>query len=172
MNAVNGSFNSTIENVTATVNTSGLSEGQHIVFVRGKDAAGNWGAFSAVFLDTLPTSVELLSFTATAAEKAITLSWESASEVDNLGFNLLRATTADGLRTRLNADLIPSLVPPGSLFGAVYSYDDAPVMAGVRYFYWLEMVDIYGRTDLYGPVSARIEWSERIFLPTILAARP
>jgi len=131
------------------------------------------GSFSsAAFPNVEPESVELLSFTATAAEKAITINWETASEVDNLGFNLLRATTADGLRTRLNVDLIPSLVPPGSLFGAVYSYDDAPVMAGVRYFYWLEMVDIYGRTDLYGPVSARIEWSERIFLPAILAARP
>lgn len=126
---------------------------------------------SAAFPNVEPESVELLSFTATAAERAITISWETASEVDNLGFNLLRATTVDGLRTRLNADLIPSLAPPGSLFGAVYSYNDAPVTAGVRYFYWLELVDIYGRTDLYGPVSARIEWSGRIYLPAILAAR-
>ena len=51
MAAADGTFNSTIENVIATVNTAGLGGGRHIIFVRGKDAANNWGAFSAAFLD-------------------------------------------------------------------------------------------------------------------------
>jgi hypothetical protein len=50
MVASDGSFNSTVEAVTATVNTSGLNIGRHTIFVRGKDAANNWGAFSALFL--------------------------------------------------------------------------------------------------------------------------
>ncbi len=50
MSASDGSFDSTLENVEATVDTTGLSEGKHILFVRGKDADNNWGAFSAVFL--------------------------------------------------------------------------------------------------------------------------
>lgn len=50
MAAADGAFNSTVEAVTATVNTSALSAGRHIIFVRGRDAANNWGAFSAVFL--------------------------------------------------------------------------------------------------------------------------
>jgi len=50
MSPSDGSFNSSVENVAATVDTSGLSEGQHIIFVRGQDANGNWGAFSAIFL--------------------------------------------------------------------------------------------------------------------------
>jgi hypothetical protein len=50
MAASDGSFNSKSEGVTATVDTSGLSAGRHIVFVRGQDAGANWGAFSAVFL--------------------------------------------------------------------------------------------------------------------------
>ena len=56
MTASDGSFNSTIENVTASVNTAGLTTGKHILYVRGKDANGNWGAFSAVFL-TVTTPV-------------------------------------------------------------------------------------------------------------------
>ncbi|HNS03798.1 MAG TPA: hypothetical protein PKM78_15610, partial [Anaerolineae bacterium] len=56
MAAADGSFNSTVEGVTATVNTGALGTGRHIIFVRGKDAANNWGAFSAVFLN-----VEVLS---------------------------------------------------------------------------------------------------------------
>jgi PKD repeat protein len=50
MSASDGSLNAPVEGVEATIDTAGLSEGQHIVFVRGQDAAGNWGAFSAVFL--------------------------------------------------------------------------------------------------------------------------
>jgi carboxypeptidase T len=51
MVAADNSFDSTVETVTATVDASGLSAGRHLLFVRGRDAAGNWGAFSAVFLN-------------------------------------------------------------------------------------------------------------------------
>ena len=64
MAAADGTFNSTIENVVATVNTTGLSGGRHIVFVRGKDAANNWGAFSAAFL-------EVTAFSATPASQTV-----------------------------------------------------------------------------------------------------
>jgi hypothetical protein len=49
MQASDGTFNSTIESVRGRASTVGLSQGQHIVFVRGKDAQGNWGPFSASF---------------------------------------------------------------------------------------------------------------------------
>lgn len=64
MAAADGAFNSTIENVVATVNTTGLGGGRHIVFVRGKDASNNWGAFSAVFLD-------VTAFSATPASQTV-----------------------------------------------------------------------------------------------------
>ncbi|HSJ53824.1 MAG TPA: M14 family metallopeptidase, partial [Anaerolineae bacterium] len=50
MTASDGSFNTAAEAVTATVDTTGLSTGKHLLFVRGQDASGNWGAFSAIFL--------------------------------------------------------------------------------------------------------------------------
>ena len=36
--------------LTASVNTTGLGKGQHLLYVRARDAAGQWGALSAVFL--------------------------------------------------------------------------------------------------------------------------
>ena len=45
-----GSFNSPTEGVTTLINTTGFSAGQHMLFVRGQDAAGNWGAYSALYL--------------------------------------------------------------------------------------------------------------------------
>jgi hypothetical protein len=45
-----GNFNTSVEDATGVVDTTGLSSGRHILFVRGQDANGNWGAVSAVFL--------------------------------------------------------------------------------------------------------------------------
>ena len=54
MTASDGTFNSVTEGVTATLSAAqfdGLSDGQHTVYVRGRDAGGNWGATdSATFV--------------------------------------------------------------------------------------------------------------------------
>ena len=114
-----------------------------------------------------PRSVRLVSFAARGVKQAVLLSWETASETDNVGFNLYRATAIDGKKTKLNADLIPTLVPPGSPVGASYSYRDTAVAKGVRYYYWLEMVDTHGGTSLHGPVQART-WDWQVYLPIML----
>jgi hypothetical protein len=108
-------------------------------------------------LKNIATAVELLSFDATGQEESIELSWETANEIDNLGFNLYRATSVDGSRARINAELIPTQVPPGSPFGAVYMYEDTLAEPNQLYYYWLEVVDIYGQSELYGPVDAQVE---------------
>jgi carboxypeptidase T len=45
MTALDGNFNSAIETATATITTSG----NHLFYVRGRDANGNWGPVRAVF---------------------------------------------------------------------------------------------------------------------------
>jgi PKD repeat protein len=57
MSAVDGAFNETIEDVEATLDTTGLSSGRHTIFVRAQDAAGNWGVVSAAFLYILEPGV-------------------------------------------------------------------------------------------------------------------
>ena len=44
-----GRFDASVEEVGLSVDTTRLAGGRHIAFVRGRDADGNWGAFSAVF---------------------------------------------------------------------------------------------------------------------------
>jgi hypothetical protein len=51
MTATDGSFNSATEAVRGRALTAGLSQGQHIAFVRGRDSQGNWGPVSAVFFN-------------------------------------------------------------------------------------------------------------------------
>lgn len=50
MNVEDGIFDENIEMVTASISTTGLSQGRHIVFVRGQDTAGIWGPVSAEFI--------------------------------------------------------------------------------------------------------------------------
>jgi hypothetical protein len=111
-----------------------------------------------------PTAVGLVSFDAQGAARSIVLSWETASEIDNLGFNLYRAESADGPWTRLNANLIPSQVAPGSPVGAAYTYEDSVPQRGIPYFYRLESVDVYGHATSYGPVNATLQLFRRTLI--------
>jgi carboxypeptidase T len=63
MSASDGNFNEKIEDIQATINTTGLSEGRHTIFVESKDANGNWGVSSAVFLEIIPPSPPEAEFT-------------------------------------------------------------------------------------------------------------
>ncbi len=48
--AADGTFNSTTEGLSGSIDTTGLATGKHIVFVRAQDAGGAWGAISATYL--------------------------------------------------------------------------------------------------------------------------
>ncbi len=58
LTAVDGAFNTSQEEVQATIDTSELSNGRHIIFVRGKDAADVWGPISAAFIDVENTACQ------------------------------------------------------------------------------------------------------------------
>ncbi len=101
-----------------------------------------------------PLAVTLASFDARQQSDAVQVTWETASELNNAGFNLYRALAADGQRTLLAA--VPSSAP-GSGAGAAYSFRDADVAAGQTYWYWLEAVDVSGAASLHGPVSVAMQ---------------
>jgi hypothetical protein len=113
-----------------------------------------------------PTGVELFYFRASGAELGVLLEWETAMEIDNLGFNLFRADSPDGSRTQLNDALIPSQVPPGSPGGAYYAWTDATAQPGQTYCFWLEAVDSTGQTTEYGPATAMLG-GYRIYVPIV-----
>ncbi|MEO8195643.1 MAG: M14 family zinc carboxypeptidase [Thermoanaerobaculia bacterium] len=50
LTAEDGFFNSTIEAASATLDTTALASGRHILYVRGEDAGADWGPVSALFL--------------------------------------------------------------------------------------------------------------------------
>jgi hypothetical protein len=94
-------------------------------------------------------------FEAVPAGNAIHLEWETATELNSLGFHLYRGQSRAGDRQRLNNTLIPAQnagVPTGS----IYSWQDQDVDAGTTYYYWLEDVDARGESRLHGPVESAL----------------
>jgi hypothetical protein len=111
-----------------------------------------------------PTAVKLVRFEAEPESAEIHVEWETASEIDNLGFNLYRAGAESGPWVRLNDAIIPSKAP-GAVGGAVYAWLDDGVVPGVTYYYRLEAIDVYGTSTFHGPISATAA-SQRLRLPS------
>jgi hypothetical protein len=49
--AVDDAFDGQIETVAATLSADGIAAGRHVIYVRGQDALGHWGPFSAGLLE-------------------------------------------------------------------------------------------------------------------------
>jgi hypothetical protein len=112
------------------------------------------GGDKTVTFNTTPTAVELAAFEATAQGNGVLLTWETASEIDNLGFNLYRADSQVGQLVKINANLIASQ-NMGSAVGAAYSFLDESAVPGTTYYYWVEDIDASGTATKHGPAVAR-----------------
>jgi len=100
------------------------------------------------------TPVTVQNLDAINVEEGIRISWETVTETNNLGFNIMRAESLDGAQTQVNPELIMSEIAPGDAFGASYEFLDETVEAGKTYYYWLidvplNSIDLPG---VYGPV--------------------
>jgi hypothetical protein len=104
------------------------------------------------FSPPVPTAVRLQSFSATGADSAVNLEWRTASELDNLGFDVYRSPSQEGPWSCLTPSLIPGL--GSSAVGQAYSFRDGGLANGTRYFYRLDDVDAASKATSHGPVSA------------------
>lgn len=103
---------------------------------------------------TGPLAIVLADFSAVQQGDAISLTWETNSELNNSGFNLWRGVSESEPDRQLNEMLIPSQAP-GSPNGFIYTWEDrADLVPGTTYYYWIEDVDMAGTVTRHGPVSA------------------
>lgn len=138
---------------------SGTSSGGAVTL-----SGGFWNPASGA-----PLAVTLANFSAAQQGDAVLVTWETASELDNLGFNLHRGVDPAGPDRQINAALIPSQ-SPGSSGGYAYTWEDrADLAPGATYVYWLEDVDIHGVTTMHSPVSVTYQAPTAV---TLAALRP
>ena len=106
-----------------------------------------------------PTNVRMLSFTATydAQKSAAVLEWETADEMNIIGFDIYRGTNEDfNDSEKLNQEEMILAKNPGSPFGNTYTYDDYDVEAGETYSYWIEIIGTDFNRENVGPESVVI----------------
>lgn len=101
--------------------------------------------------------VELLRFEAEPLKTAIRLTWATAEEVNNAGFELQRRSGEE-----------PDFKPIGWVGSkgektteSYYIFEDTDVRPGVRYYYRLNQLDLDGRSTLSDIVSAEIQGKGR-----------
>ena len=92
-----------------------------------------------------PLSVELSALTATTTIDNVTIKWSTATETNNLGFNIYRSETKDGKYIKLNARLIEGAGTDATPHD--YSVTDDNVILGQTYYYYIEDVDFTRHTD-------------------------
>ncbi|MBU0507949.1 hypothetical protein KKH27_03805, partial [bacterium] len=100
------------------------------------------GCFCLTIDQILP--VELVSFDATAGNEAVTLRWETASEVDNDYFEITRN---GAFATRVNGQ-------GNGAGGHRYSWTDVGLVNGTTYTYGLVSVDLNGARQELGTIEA------------------
>ncbi|MFL6212804.1 MAG: C25 family cysteine peptidase [Blastocatellia bacterium] len=113
------------------------------------------GASGSVTVGAAPTAVKLEEFTATGYGDSVYLTWKTGHEVDSVGFNIYRDD--NGKRTRVNSQMIAGsalMAGPGLALqaGRNYAWSDG-VSLNRKSHYWLEEIDMSGRSKWYGPVS-------------------
>jgi CSLREA domain-containing protein len=152
-NPVLGTLSSAATQFTNGVATATYTAGP-VVGAGSADATADSQTVTANF--NVPLAVLLAGFNAQGQANRVLIQWDTVSELGNLGFNLWRGVSPDGPDTQLNASLIPSQ-SPGSTQGYSYQWiDQADLVSGATYYYWLEDVDLNGSVTRHGPVSATL----------------
>lgn len=105
-------------------------------------------------------AVFILEFVVEAGDDEMYVNWETASEIDNLGFYVWRSQSETTGYVKVPLDLpskkqfIPSTDELGA--GALYEFVDVQVTPGIRYYYKVQDVPASGGSTMVGPESAMI----------------
>ncbi len=137
---------------SGTITSAGITTGG-IYYALGDDAAGGQD-------NSLP--VELMAFEANADFDQVVLSWKTASELENLGFNIYRQKAESADWTIVNEQMIQG---QGTYSGETdYTYVDKQITAGESYRYKLESISYNGVINVEKVVELTIPLPDEFVL--------
>jgi len=119
-------------------------------------------SYAEVKLNSVPTAIDLVDFSANSNEQQVTVAWETVLESGVAGYRVWRGTSEDSGQ----AGLISNGMIPAHGYGSSYQFADTNVEVDMLYYYWLEEIANAGTTTLHGPQTAGI-FSNRVFLPLV-----
>jgi hypothetical protein len=97
----------------------------------------------------------LLMITELPGKAQIEITWETESEINTAGFNLLRSESASGEYSQINETLIPAADDP--IAGGKYEYIDYDVEVDKVYYYRLEDVEYDNTFERHEIIEAEAE---------------
>ncbi|MBA7556691.1 hypothetical protein ES705_49407 [subsurface metagenome] len=105
-------------------------------------------------------AVDLTTFIATAKENFIQIEWQTKSELNNMGFYILRSETDESSYHKIASfEDIDNLKGLGnSPSGQKYQFLDYDVKHHTQYWYKLVDVGFSGRESFHGPVKGRTSY--------------
>ena len=106
-----------------------------------------------VEVEQVAAAVDLIYFTATAQSDNVFLEWETAQEINNIGFFVQRRSDETMVFERIG-DYVPSSDDP--FLGGYYSLHDYTAKVGVMYCYRLEILEASGYSEYSEPDCAMI----------------
>ena len=89
--------------------------------------------------------VKMTALTATTTTDDVTLKWRTATETNNLGFNIYRSDTKDGKYIKLNTILLSGAGTDATPHD--YLFTDENIVDTRTYYYYIECVDFNGKRD-------------------------
>jgi hypothetical protein len=102
---------------------------------------------------------------------SIEVQWETESEFDTAGFNLLRSDSATGQFKRINDSIIPGSADPA--VGGSYQFVDSNIEPGKTYYYRLEDIEydstVRAHEIIEASVADRPWWAGVLALASALA---
>jgi len=106
------------------------------------------------FVVTFPVAVAISRFSGEAGEDGVTLKWETSSEVNTTGFNLLRSEEEEGDYDLVTEEYVPAR---GLASGSYYEYDDEDV--SLNRTYWYVLKEVSGEDDklVFGPYKVVVK---------------
>lgn len=153
--------------VTFTNTTKELLEtvsGFEISGTQGGNGTWTAGDSSGTIDGSLP--VELVSFTGSVIFDGVRIEWRTATEVNNLGFNLYRSKTREGKFEKVNSRLIEGA--GSSPLPHNYQFVDRDVEPGKVYYYYLEDIDITGITEKSDLLEVNLKTNRSSFQARLL----
>ncbi len=149
--------NLTPADVSMILQTTSVEKG-----ASGKDnryGAGRIDAYAAYLLALSMIPVELTSFSASADQNSVILSWSTATETNNAGFSVERKTPVD--ERWIEIGFVPGFGTTTEVRN--YSYKDVNLLSGL-YSYRLKQIDYDGSVEYSNDVFAEIGLPETFSL--------
>ncbi len=159
MDPTDGAFDTSVEEATVTIDTTGMTNGRHILFVEGQDADGNWGVPTAVFLEvnaTCATSQPPAAMDESILNAAdMHLAWNH--DPANSFYEVWRSQNPYFQPDDPGSELLKTL----QAVDGVFEYTDPNVVGdpNTQHYYLLRTANACGEYAASGPRSAEFDFA-------------